>query len=59
VRGFFNPHISSKTDQVSMGQNGFFGIHTICLKVFRCTFKASGVGGGGAGGGSLPKKLLV
>jgi len=42
-----------------MGQNGFFGIHTICLKVFRCTFKASGVGGGGAGGGSLPKKLLV
>ena len=40
-----------------MGQNGFFGIHTICLKVFRCTFKASGVGGGGAGGGSLPKNF--
>ena len=41
------------------GKMAFSGIHTSCVKVFRSMFKASGVGDGGAGGGSSPPKFLI
>ena len=57
MRGSLNINISGKTDQVCLGQNGFFGIHTSFVKVFRSKFKAIGAGGGRAGGGSPPPKF--
>jgi len=49
-----NANISGETDQLCLGQNGFFWQPHV--KVFRREFKASGVGGGGA---SAPPKFLI
>ena len=40
-------------------KTAFSGIHTSCVKVLRSKFKASGVGGGGAGVGRPPPKVLI
>jgi len=40
VRGSLNATISGKTDQVCLGQNGFFLASMSCVKVFRSTFRA-------------------
>jgi len=40
-------------------KKAFSGIHTSYVKIFRSKFKASGVGGRGAGGASAPLNVLI